>query len=205
MEVIARGAEAVLRKVVRQDRPVLVKERVRKGYRVPELDEKIRSQRTRTEERMLFSARRAGVRAPEVLSASGHVIEMEWITGKTVKDCLNTLDAAERARVCSQIGEAAARLHGAGIMHGDLTTSNMIINDGQLFVIDFGLARATRRVEDYAVDLFLLLEALKAAHFRFAGEAWKTIIKAYKYNNTIAPKVLDRLAKIERRRRYRGE
>jgi Kae1-associated kinase Bud32 len=208
MKTIARGAEAILRKTVRQGETVLLKERVRKGYRVEELDQRIRSQRTRTEERLLSRARRAGVRAPRVWDASGFEIVMEFLEGPTVKESLNGLGSIQRMKVYDEIGSAAANLHKSGIMHGDLTTSNLILSDGkpeELFVIDFGLARTSHRVEDHAVDLFLLFEALKAAHFRFLEEAWKNIIKAYKYNYTIAGKVLDRFAQIEKRRRYRGD
>lgn len=208
MKTIARGAEAVLRLGSRQGEPILVKERVSKGYRVSELDERIRSQRTKTEERLLVSARRAGVNAPMVMESSGFEIVMEYIEGSTVKDCLNGLQKKERVRTYSEIGRAAASLHSAGIMHGDLTTSNMILKEGkpgELFLVDFGLAKTSRRVEDFAVDLFLLFEALKAAHYRFLEEAWENIIKAYKYNYTIANKVLERFKKIEKRRRYRGE
>jgi TP53 regulating kinase-like protein len=204
MKIVARGAEAVLRR----DGQRLVKDRVRKGYRVPELDHKIRGRRTRTEERLLGRARRAGVNAPRVWQSSGHEIVMEFVEGPTVKECLNSLTRKERLAVCGEIGRAAASLHRAGIMHGDLTTSNMILMGGKperLYVIDFGLARASQRIEDQAVDLFLLYEALKAAHFRFLDESWKTIIKAYKHNYTIAGQVLERFRKIERRRRYRGE
>jgi TP53 regulating kinase-like protein len=204
MKIIARGAEAVLRR----DGKRLVKDRIRKGYRVPELDERIRNQRTKTEERLLSKARRAGVRAPTVWSAGRSEIVMEFVEGTTVKEGLNGLRKPQRMRVYQEIGRAAAGLHRAGMMHGDLTTSNMILRGGrpgELYVIDFGLAKTTQRVEDYAVDLYLLYEALKAAHYRFLEEAWENIIKAYKYNYTIADKVLERLGKIERRRRYRGE
>lgn len=216
MKTIARGAEAVLRR----DGDRLVKERVRKGYRVRELDDRIRLGRTRTEERMLSKARRAGVEAPMVIESSDSGIVMEYVGGRTVKEGLESLSAKDRSKACEQIGEAAARLHKAGIMHGDLTTSNMILPsmemrkewkgrapgwDGRVVIIDFGLARSSRRVEDQAVDLFLLYEALKSAHYRFLDESWETIIKAYKYNYTIADSVLNRFSDIEKRRRYRGE
>jgi TP53 regulating kinase-like protein len=205
MKIIARGAEAVLRLDKRKGCNVLLKERVRKGYRVAELDERIRLQRTRTEERMLSKARRAGVNAPLVIDKSKFGISMEWLDGPTVKEILNDMPRKDRIGIYEEIGRAAASLHKGGIMHGDLTTSNMILKGGKLFVIDFGLSKATVKVEDQAVDLFLLYEALKAAHYRFLDEAWENIIKAYKYNYTIADKVLKRLDKIEKRRRYRGE
>ncbi len=205
MQEIARGAEAVLSREGER----LVKDRISKGYRVPELDKRLRGMRTRTEERMLSRARRAGVNAPIVWESGDSRLVMEWLEGPTVKESLNGLPRRERLRVYEGIGRATAGLHKAGIMHGDLTTSNMILTQReggrQVNIIDFGLARTSRREEDHAVDLYLLNEALKAAHFRFQDEAWENIIKAYKYNYTIAHKVLERLGKIERRRRYRGE
>jgi len=205
MKTIARGAEAVLRTEKQEQGIVLVKDRVRKGYRVPELDRKIRTQRTRTEERMLSKARRSGVNAPIVWSSSGTEIVMELLDGPTVKDSLNTLPEKEQLDVYSEIGRSAANLHKSGIMHGDLTTSNMILVEGKLYIIDFGLSKSSKRVEDHAVDLFLLYEALKAAHYWFLDEAWKNIIKAYKYNYTIADKVLKRFYEIEKRRRYKAD
>ncbi len=207
MKTIAMGAEAVLSITKRDGERVLVKDRIRKGYRVPELDERIRKQRTKTEMRLLGRARRAGVQAPRVWDTRGSEIIMEWLEGPTIKECLNGMSKAKRLDAYEQIGRAAANLHKAGIMHGDLTTSNMILRKGvpeQLYVIDFGLSKTSHRIEDHAVDLFLLYEAIKAAHYRFLDEAWKSIIKAYKHNYTIAGQALERLGKIERRRRYRG-
>ena len=121
----------------------------------------------------------------------------------SVKDCLNSLPDNERATVCYGIGEALGKLHSANIMHGDFTTSNMLLKGGQVYVIDFGLGRFTKRIEDHAVDLYLLHEALKAAHFKFMDEAWVNIIKAYKHNYTNSTMALRRLEKIESRRRYK--
>jgi Kae1-associated kinase Bud32 len=200
MKVIARGAEAVMRR----DGDRLVKDRVRKGYRIPQLDSRIRSQRTKREESLLARARRAGVNAPAVFSGGGNELVMEWIDGERVKDVLNGMKPKERGKVFEQIGEAMGKLHSAGIVHGDVTTSNMIMRDGKLFVIDFGLGKTSRRVEDFAVDLFVLMEALKAAHFKIIDSAWKGIVKAYKYNNTNADQVLGRFREIDKRRRYRS-
>lgn len=198
--VIARGAEAVLRK----DGDRLVKDRVRKGYRIQRLDERIRSQRTKREGSLLARARRAGVNAPAVWSSGKTSLVMEWVEGKRVKDILNSMKPKERDGVCEQIGEALGRLHSAGIVHGDVTTSNMILSRGRLFIIDFGLGKTSRRIEDFAVDLFVLMEALKAAHFKILDSAWKGIVKAYKYNNTNADQVLGRFREIDKRRRYRS-
>jgi len=200
MKEVARGAEAVLMK----DGDRLVKDRVRKGYRIHQLDEKIRNQRTKREESLLVKAKRAGVNAPTVWSSEKNKLVMEWIDGKRVKEALNEMGTKDRETVYKGIGEALGKLHTAEIVHGDVTTSNMILKDGKIFMIDFGLGKTSKRVEDYAVDLYVLMEALKAAHFKILDSAWIAIVKAYKYNNTNAEQVLKRFQDIDKRRRYRS-
>lgn len=200
MKEVARGAEAVLYR----DRGRLVKDRIRKGYRIPQLDERIRGARARREESLLARARRAGVNAPAVLSSEGNRLVMEWVSGERVKEALNGMGKKDQELVFRGIGEALGRLHSAGIAHGDVTTSNMILSKGKVFIIDFGLGKTTGRTEDHAVDLYVLKEALKAAHFKILDSAWKGIIKAYKYNNTNADQVLKRFQDIGKRRRYRS-
>jgi TP53 regulating kinase-like protein len=208
---IARGAEAVLykdeRKIEDTEQTVLIKDRISKGYRLPELDKRIRKRRTRHEDSLLERARRAGVDVPVVFDVSENKLVMEYIDGPKVKDVFNELDDNDRLNVCELIGEALGRLHSANIMHGDFTTSNMILRDSKtdrnLYVIDLGLGKFTQKVEDQAVDLYLLFEALKAAHFKYLNEAWQKILKSYEQQYTQAKAVLKRLEKIEKRRRYK--
>ncbi len=206
-KIIAQGAEAVLYLDKYQDHQVLVKERVKKGYRTPELDKKIRSIRTKREENLLDRARRAGVTTPRIwdVNSPEFKIIMEYVDGKGIKDTLNDMPKNERMWICELIGKSIARLHSSGIMHGDLTTSNMILKDKKLYLIDFGLGRFSQRVEDQAVDLFLLYEALKSTHFRILNEAWKNILNTYKQEYSKSKEVLNRIDKIRVRRRYRGE
>ena len=110
----------------------------------------------------------------------------------------------KRIQVYGLLGQAMARLHSAGIVHGDLTTSNMIFSKGRLYLIDFGLGKFSGKVEDQAVDLHLLYGALKSAHFRHLEEAWKNLLKVYKQNYSKSKEVLKRLEKIGMRRRYGG-
>ncbi|RLI97066.1 MAG: Kae1-associated kinase Bud32, partial [Candidatus Aenigmatarchaeota archaeon] len=156
--VVYRGAEAVLYK---KD-GVLVKDRIRKGYRIQQLDRKIRKQRTRHEDSLMERARRAGVDVPRIFSSSDTSIEMEFIEGRKVKDAFNGAGNRERGRISGLIGQALGRLHEANIVHGDFTTSNMILKGGKLYVIDMGLGKYSEKVEDKSVDLYLLHEALKA-------------------------------------------
>lgn len=202
MKIVHRGAEAVLKLGKFEGEKALVKERVRKGYRIEELDSAIRRRRTRMEARMLDRARRAGVDTPRVWESGDGKITMEWIEGKRVKDCLNRMPKEERAKACRLIGEAAAGLHRAGIVHGDLTTSNMLLKEGRLYVIDFGLSKMSDKVEDQAVDMHLLYEAMRSTHFGLLEEAWRNVLKAYVLKYTIANAVIKRLDKIKARRRY---
>ena len=203
-DIIQRGAEAVLYLDTFQEEQVLVKERIKKGYRHPELDEKIRSRRTRGEERLLSRARRAGVDTPGVRDVQGFKLVMDWIEGEKLKDTLNGMDKEKRMLVYGLMGNAIARLHSSGIVHGDLTTSNMLLKDGMLYLVDFGLGKVSGRVEDHAVDLFLLYEALKSTHFIHLEEAWKNVLNVYSQNYERAGEVLKRFGKISARRRYKG-
>ena len=200
MKEIARGAEAVLYR----EGSELIKDRIEKHYRLPEIDSRIRRLRTRQEARLLDAAARAGMDVPRVLEASENALRMEFIDGSRVKDVFNGLHEDERATVCGLIGSAAGRMHSAGIVHGDLTTSNMIIKGAKLYLIDFGLGKFSGKAEDRAVDLYLLREALKAAHFKYLSCSWQYILKSYGENCKGAAAVIERLNVIENRRRYKG-
>ncbi len=202
-EVVARGAEAILYLEKQKGKTILVKDRIKKGYRIPVLDEKIRAKRTKREAKMLSKAARVGVTVPNVLGLEKSSIRMDFIKGKTVKDSLNDLPEKERVCVSKMIGEIASFLHKSGMVHGDLTTSNIILKSEKLYLIDFGLGKFSQKVEDQAVDLFLLYEALKAAHYKYLNETWQNILKIYKQNYSNAPQVLKRFEKISLRRRYK--
>jgi TP53 regulating kinase-like protein len=205
MQIIQRGAEAILYLEEMDGRKVLVKDRLPKGYRIRQLDERLRTQRTRREESLLLKAKRAGVSAPGVLEVGESRIVMEWIQGSKIKDALNRMPKNKRVQIYRLIGESIGKLHSAGIVHGDLTTSNMIFKDDRLYIIDFGLGKISSKIEDQAVDLYLLYEALKSTHLKLLDEAWGAVLKAYKKNYAKSKEVLNRIAKIEKRRRYKGE
>lgn len=198
-KIIQRGAEAILY----LEKGKLVKERISKGYRIPELDRKIRKQRTRSEAKLMERSRGKGLPVPAVGTDGDFSMVMDYIEGRKLKDVLNRMSSKERNGVCERIGEIVAKLHASGIIHGDLTTSNMILKGNEVFLIDFGLGKFSGKTEDQAVDLFLLYEALKSTHFRSLSECWKRVLKAYGQNYPIAEEVLKRIEKIKRRRRYR--
>lgn len=179
---------------------MLVKERVKKGYRLPRLDAELRKQRTLHEASLLNDARRAGVCTPQVLAASETSLRMEWLEGMRVKELLT---AGNCEQVGQKIGAAIGKLHTYDIIHGDLTTSNMIMRREEVCFIDFGLGFHSPKVEDKAVDLFLLYHALESTHWEILQKTWAAILAGYSAQFGLAEKVVKTLAAIEKRGRYR--
>ncbi len=204
MQIIKRGAEAILYLDELDGEKVLVKERVAKKYRIKNIDEKILKTRTRSELKLLNEARKCGVNTPKVLlSDEGRSkIFMEFIDGKRMKEFFETADNEEISKICEGIGRSIGKLHDANIIHGDLTTSNMVIKDGKIFFIDFGLGSFSKRLEDKGVDIHLLHTVLKSTHFKILKPCWDNIIKGYKLKYDKAEEVLEKIKEIEKRARY---
>lgn len=203
MQVIKRGAEAVLYIDKFDSEDVLVKERVKKSYRISEIDNELRKQRTKSEAFLLSSARRIGVRTPKIfyVDEKGFKIAMEFVPGKRLKELLNETNDEERKKIAEELGRSIAMLHSNKIVHGDLTTSNMIFHDNRIYFIDFGLGYFSQRIEDYAMDLAVLEEAIKSTHYKYLNELWQNILKGYSTAD-ISKEVLKRLEEIEKRGRY---
>ncbi|MFQ6009970.1 MAG: KEOPS complex kinase/ATPase Bud32 [Candidatus Aenigmatarchaeota archaeon] len=197
---IAQGAEAVL---YREDEK-LIKERIKKGYRIEELDQSIRKERTRREARLLSEARRAGIDTPTIIEVDerNFKIIMGFIDGKRLKELINSVTDEEKKKIAEKVGRAIGLLHSAGIVHGDLTTSNMIEKNSRVYFIDFGLGSFSKRIEDQAVDLSVLHEAIKSTHFKYLNMLWGYIIQGYKETNKDWERVLRSLDNIEMRGRY---
>lgn len=194
MSELARGAEAVLTR----DGDVVRKERVPKRYRHPALDERLRSDRTEREARLLEKARKAGVTVPGVEAVDDATITMRYVDGVPLRDRLP--DALDR---CIDVGRDVARLHARNVIHGDLTTSNILVADGALVFIDFGLGFHSDRVEDRATDLHLLEEVFDATHTAIAGEAMANVWTGYEEVAEGADRVRDRYEEVEARGRYK--
>lgn len=198
----AKGAEANLYLVD----GLVVKERISKKYRIKELDERIRRMRTQRESKLLNNALRAGVMVPKVKKIDSRTcsIFMEYIQGTPMKDYLASVDKREADRIASLIGESISRMHDANIVHNDLTTSNMLVKDGKVYFIDFGLGTTSTRIEDKAMDLVVLKKSLGVSHQEKASQLWNKIVEAYKHTK-FAKNILDRVSVIEKRVRYSSE
>jgi TP53 regulating kinase-like protein len=201
------GAEAEVYKAKWYGIDVVVKRRIPKPYRIRELDDEIRFKRTMREAKILHYAKKSGVPTPTVyfLDLTNCMIIMSFIEGERIREALGKFDREERIRKSELIGVYTGRLHQAGIQHGDLTTSNMILTgDGRVFLIDFGLSTFTNDVEDTAVDLILFKRALMSTHYMFAEECFKAFLKGYAgvRGRNVVEKVLDKVKDIEKRGRY---
>lgn len=199
---IGRGAEAVITETVFHGRRAAVKTRVPKGYRHPEIESRIGSSRIKKEARVIRETRAAGVRTPVIydIDLREGSITMELLEGPKAKDFIDS--AGDPLDICRRIGAAVARLHAAGICHGDLTTSNMIVcQDGSIGFIDFSLGDVKADTEALGVDMHLLERAFSSAHSS-VDKGYETIIGSYREGMPDAKAVLERVEVIRGRARY---
>jgi TP53 regulating kinase-like protein len=207
MRLLKKGAEASLFLTHWHGREAIVKVRIPKRYRPAALDQQIRSYRTVHEPQLMHEAKAAGVATPLIymINVPESTIIMQYIEGQQVKGLLNKLDKPDRHAVCIQIGESVARLHRRGLIHGDLTTSNMIQTpNGRIYFIDFGLGEKNIELEAQGVDLHLLKRALQSTHFGFWEECLQSVLCGYTsiLGVEAAEKVYEKIREIERRGRY---
>ena len=208
--LIKKGAEASLYLASWHGRKVIMKKRLPKKYRLSKLDEQIKTYRTIHEPQLIHEAKKAGVPTPTIflVNVKDATIIMEFIEGRQVKQLLNEASKSERQILCLRIGELIGRLHRYGIIHGDLTTSNMILSsEGKIFFVDFGLGEKSKELEARGVDLHLMKRALQSTHFRFVEECFNAVIEGYSkvLGSETGKNVLDKIREIERRGRYIAE
>ncbi len=203
-KILSQGAEA---KISREGNSV-IKERIAKGYRHKELDNKIRSKRTEREIKILERAISANINVPGLISKQSRenifLFKIEYLEGDKLSEKLNSYTKEKRNKIMHDLGIEVGKLHEIDIIHGDLTTSNTILAKDKVFIIDFGLGFISQRTEDRAVDLHLIKQALQAKHFENSEESFVNFIKGYSKNYKEAKSVLDRLKKVESRGRYKS-
>jgi len=197
------GAEAKLDSAIWLNRNVVFKQRVVKGYRHPSLDKSLQAARIKNEVRLMLEARKAGISVPIIYSVDipENRLVMEEIQGVRVKDALQNLSEGEAEQVCRKIGEIAAKLHENDIVHGDLTTSNMLLEGDRIVLIDFSLGAKTSELEDKGVDMHLLEEAFHSAHHKRSA-LYETVKDSYIKIYPGGAEVLRKVKEIEKRGRY---
>lgn len=189
-EIAERGAEAKV-SLTGQN---AVKSRLSKGYRNSVLDTALITERTKAEARAISVARRGGVPVPVIRDITATAITLEKIEGDVLKYVMTPQYAKEA-------GITVGRLHATGLVHGDLTTSNMIWRKPYVYLIDFGLAQFTTEIEPRGVDLHVLFQTLESTAEN-AETLRNAFIEGYRFSFSDAPAVLEREHEIEMRGRY---
>lgn len=187
---LARGAEAL----VTLDEGIVIKERIPKSYRLQEIDERIRKERTRAEARLISEARRGGVPTPVIYDIQDFRIEMQYIEGKPLKYLMDE-------EMSNKVGQLVGRLHSNGIIHGDLTTSNMIFSNARIYLIDFGLAYMDSSLEAQGVDVHVLFQTFESTHSDHE-KLIASFCQGYRESFVCADDVIERVKEIKKRGRY---
>lgn len=207
MKEISRGAEAV----IFLDKDKIVKQRLKKNYRIDILDKKLRISRTKKEINLLKKSSEI-INVPKLISSDNDEILMEYLNGDKLSESFDNLNEIKREKVCFKIGEYLAKLHNKNIIHNDLTTANIITffsekssakKEIEIYFIDFGLGFISTKIEDKAYDLHILRQTLKSRHYNHYEKAFKIILKSYKEFNKEYKLIEERLNKIELRGRYK--
>ena len=196
MELLAQGAEAR----IFQDGSVIIKERTVKTYRHDTIDKTLREGRTRREAVVLRTLAKAGFPSPTLIHIDDKkgLLSIERIKGEKL-----SLELSKSPqRFGAQIGKLLAVLHNTGIVHGDPTTSNMIVGaDGKITLIDFGLSQFSKKIEDKAVDLHLLDRAIESAHHEIHTTVMAAAIESYQKESKDPERILQRLDAVKKRGR----
>jgi TP53 regulating kinase-like protein len=193
LELIKQGAEGKLYRTIYDQKPCLIKERFVKNYRHPDLDKQLTKSRIRAEEKAIKRCEIAGVLVPKIykVNIDDRKIYMEYFDkSKTAKDFINELFKKNQKEkldeLTKRIGEIVGKMHASNIIHGDLTTSNMLINPKDsdshqydIIMIDFGLSSYSTSVEDKGVDLYVLERALLSTHSDLP-DLFEKILESYK-------------------------
>ncbi len=201
-------AEAIVKEITFQGRKTISKKRVSKGYRNKLLDDSIRKKRTKSEAKIISSLASI-INVPQILSVNEHECEiiMEFVEGKVLKEIIE-----KKKELAILAGQEIKKIHQAGIIHGDLTTSNIIykvneksktnnkINNngvGELWFIDFGLGFFSKKIEDVATDLIVFKKTFNATHSSLKN-GWDLVLQGYNPSRALQ----ERMSAIEKRARY---
>ncbi len=202
---IYQGAEAKIIESIYLGCKVVKKQRVHKRYRINEIDNFLIQTRTKEEAKVMGLARTIGVRVPLIydVDLANGCITFEYLKGERIKDIFDNISNEERKNLCERIGMQIGLMHNAEIIHGDLTTSNMILSYDNVYFIDFGLSEINAEIEARGVDLHLLMEAMESTHSNHAS-FFSSVMDGYKmsYEGDVGL-VRKKIDDIIRRGRYR--
>jgi Kae1-associated kinase Bud32 len=193
-KIIFKGAEAIIKKINNEE---LIKDRVKKNYRIKEIDEKLRKSRNKIEFNLLKKALYHKILVPKVWDVEKFSFKMQYLKGELIRDYL--AKCMNKKALFKKIGKQINLMHKNHIIHGDLTTSNMILVNDNVYFIDFSLGTLSTKLENKAVDLYLIKQALIAKHNKYWKECFKEIVNNYKNKF-----VLEKLKSVEKRGRKKS-
>ncbi|GBB90546.1 hypothetical protein RclHR1_17530004 [Rhizophagus clarus] len=210
--LIKQGAEARIYTAPFLTRTAIIKERFSKTYRHPILDKKLTARRVNQEARCLFKCRKSGVDTPVLyfVNIEDSTICMEFIQGMIIRDLLISdneyvQNKEKQVELAKMIGISLSKIHAVDVIHGDLTTSNLMLRESNqsLVIIDFGLSYVSSLPEDKAVDLYVLEKAFLSTHPN-SEEMFANILESYQKNYKASQDVLSKLAEVRLRGRKRS-
>lgn len=219
-ELFKQGAEGRIFKGTYLGKPTIAKERFVKKYRHPDLDSQLTQERIKSECRAITRCKTAGIRTPALylVDFKRRIIFMEYFENSmVVKDFIARSEDDVVDKLALKIGAVLGKMHANNIIHGDLTTSNMLLvnisngsdpqnvqlDDLDLILIDFGLAHIESTVEGKGVDLYVLERALISTHTT-AQKMFKQILEGYKLEEKSGFKsVFTKLEEVRARGRKR--
>lgn len=204
MKLLKRGAEAELYLIDWFGYKAIKKIRIAKSCRVKVLDEYLRSYRTLNEAKLLINVKKVGVPVPTVfdVNINEYSITMEFIDGILLRDLLFKLNIMKIKELFTIIGTTVGKMHSNGFFHGDLTTSNIIVVDDSIFLIDFGLGGFSREIEVLGVDIHLMLRALESTHHEISTQCFEYFKDGYARHFYRYKEVFNKVGEIRKRGRY---
>ena len=213
--LLSQGAEGRVFGVKFCGRDAVVKQRFKKPYRHPTLDTKLTKSRLGMEARSMMRARKLGVVTPTLyyVDQQQSAIYMEKVPGKSLKELIreDSMSEADMENIGAQVGRAVAKMHDGGLIHGDLTTGNILVRDanGQggegertVVIIDFGLASNSIIAEDKGVDLYVLERAITVTHSSQA--LFEHVMTAYRRASSQWSASFNKFAEVRMRGRKRS-
>ncbi|KAF1577588.1 EKC/KEOPS complex subunit Tp53rk, partial [Eudyptes moseleyi] len=215
LQLVQQGAEARIYRGLFLGRAAVAKLRIPKRYRHPALEERLSRRRTAQEARSLLRCRRAGISAPVVYFVdyvTNSIYLEDIVDSITVQDHINSVqrsgsDTSSLLILAEKMGELLARMHDEDLIHGDLTTSNILLRPPteklDLVLIDFGLSFISGLPEDKGVDLYVLEKAFLSTH-PDTETVFKALLKAYAATSKKSGPVIKRLDEVRLRGRKRS-
>ncbi|MEM0089746.1 MAG: Kae1-associated kinase Bud32 [Nitrososphaerota archaeon] len=204
--IIRLGAEATIYALNWNGMELIAKRRVPKSYRHPLLDKEIRMQRTVSEARIISEAKKYGVACPVIIlvDLEDATIYMQRIRGIEARDIIGNLNQEDLSKLARRVGVLTGMLHNGGIAHGDLTLSNVIVDEQMNpYLVDFGLATFTKDIEEFAVDIHLLDRSLQSTHYNVKDGFMQCFLEGYRtVMGDMLNDVLKKVKDIESRGRY---